>query len=821
MVWANGELVPISSLVGTTCEVFDKHGAVRQAEFKSFGVQSLKKITFGPVHQSHLRFDVEATANHRWFTSNRGEVTDLRVGDRVTISPRFHDQESDAYKAGFVHGIVFGDGCKTTGREKYYQIRLCGKKMQYLDQLTESEHYLTHCFPPSYNGDAHVRFRTGLSMKDLPHGESIEYNAGFLAGWIAADGCFSKGRQVLHCGDKLALDWVVENNGIIGYCVTGFQKLNNSVTNYGPRNKQICMISLSKSDIPYRVISMEDGPTEEVFCAIEPVTKSFTLGYGLPTGNCHTVQVRSVNDWVFGANMLMLGGGVGFSLLEIDDLPTVSSKPCKLTIRCKDSHPDLHEFKSSLYDGPPTNAMSVECADTREGWVTTMGIVLKCAFEGEDIDVDVSPVRPRGSKVVTFGGIAPGPGPLVKLLTNVFKIVRSAAGRKLTTVNGLDVSNYIGLCIESGGIRRSAEIVLADPFDVEFRHAKRDYELLKSHRHCSNNSIAFESDGQFRDFDWKELVDDVATYGEPGLVNLWLARKSENSVVGVNPCSEFFLENREACNVSEYWPSLDVRRYNVPKLVTRYTMRQRLVEQSDPIANATRIKNMRIGVSLGGVTDWVAGPDDYSLLYSKIKNETISYAQELGVNVPIKCTTIVPSGTKSAIVGSGSGMHSHHSPFYIRRTTIMKNEPIAQSLIEAGVPYEQSKYGDTVNKLVFEFPIAAPKNSTSFGVSETITDQWKRQKDLQMYYADNAVSATLSFNEGEKETLSKLLERDFQHYIKSTSMLPRAHGFEQAPFEQIDEDEFNRRYVKINHSHPLAGGDIEVEACENGACPIR
>ena len=105
--------------------------------------------------------------------------------------------------------------------------------------------------------------------------------------------------------------------------------------------------------------------------------------------------------------------------------------------------------------------------------------------------------------------------------------------------------------------------------------------------------------------------------------------------------------------------------------------------------------------------------------------------------------------------------------------------------------------------------------------NETIRDQFDRQKAVQGAWADNAVSATLSFGENEREDLADCL-KEYVPFLKSTSALPKVHGYAQPPYQAIEKDEYETLYAQIQHSHPLVrGGDMEAEECSTGSCPIR
>jgi hypothetical protein len=176
--------------------------------------------------------------------------------------------------------------------------------------------------------------------------------------------------------------------------------------------------------------------------------------------------------------------------------------------------------------------------------------------------------------------------------------------------------------------------------------------------------------------------------------------------------------------------------------------------------------------------------------------------------------------TISLLNGSSPGIHAPYAPYYIRRTRIAKNDPMAPAMIEAGVPYEDCHYDKTGHTWVFAFPMKA-RHTKMTVVKETIRDQFERQAQVQEWWADNAVSATLSFQESEKAEL----EQCFKEYVpkfKSTSCLSKSHGYVQAPYSEIDEATYKAMYGLIDHENPLVrGGDFELDECSGGVCPLK
>jgi len=461
--WANGVLATLEEAVGETVEVLTKDGQWRPAKVRSFGRQRLLRYRMKPTGlRSSFAFEFTATAEHRWFTSNRGEVTDLRVGDQILVTPACAKElegcDPKTFNDGFAHGLIFGDGSRETLKLSTFRLRLCGKKVAHRERLERASFFSYTCTPPSQDGEPVLFFKSVEDLKSLPPTRlDTVYQAGFLAGLLAADGSLRPGKPSnrLSSQNSAALDWVAERAPLLGYCVTGRSTDPSTETNYGIRSGRLEILTVVPEPTRYTVREIVDeGQEEEVFCVTEPETGSFTLEGGVVTGNCWFVQLSGVDDWVWTSEQLMLGGGVGVGLDNIGALPPVAPGNPRLFIECRLDHPNYTEV--SKYSGEMLNGSThrYDVEDSREGWMKALGEVLLSAFQGVDVVIDVSRVRPRGTPIRTFGGVAGGPGPLTHMLRSCWEVVRRARGRRLSSIDCLDVTNYIGLCVKAGNVRR-------------------------------------------------------------------------------------------------------------------------------------------------------------------------------------------------------------------------------------------------------------------------------------------------------------------------------------------------------------------------------
>jgi hypothetical protein len=86
---------------------------------------------------------------------------------------------------------------------------------------------------------------------------------------------------------------------------------------------------------------------------------------------------------------------------------------------------------------------------------------------------DFSDIRPKGARLVTSGGKAPGPQPLRECLVKVEGILDAKEnGDKLTPIEVHDIICYIADAVLAGGIRRAALISLFSADDEDMLSRK-------------------------------------------------------------------------------------------------------------------------------------------------------------------------------------------------------------------------------------------------------------------------------------------------------------------------------------------------------------
>jgi ribonucleoside-triphosphate reductase len=477
--------------------------------------------------------------------------------------------------------------------------------------------------------------------------------------------------------------------------------------------------------------------------------------------------------------------------------------------------------------------------DSKEGWCDLTRVVLE-SYVGQGrrpAKIDYSQIRPIGSPIRTFGGIAPGPGPLIECINNIDKVLRPRIGEKISSADITDLMNVIGKCVVSGGVRRTAELALGSPYDQEYLKLKDPEvsgEKLMAWRWASNNSIAAETG-----MDYTQVGEQTAKNGEPGYFWLENARAYgrfkdgpnyiDAKVMGTNPCGEQSLESYEICNLVETFPSLHetFEEYKrTLKFAYLYAKTVTLIPTHNERTNAIMLRNRRIGLSQSGIVESFEkhGRREHFRWcdegYKYICNLDKIYSQWLCIPESIKKTSVKPSGTVSLLPGVTPGIHYPHSQYYMRTIRLDKTSPLVEPIRRAGYHIEESVYGD--NTYVAYFPVEQ-KNFERSKNSVSIWEQMENVAQMQYYWADNQVSATVTFKPEEAKDIPKVLEL-YETRIKGISFLPMVdHQYAQAPYQEITAEQYRDATAGLK---PLDFANLNTDEalelfCDGEACTVQ
>ena len=136
----------------------------------------------------------------------------------------------------------------------------------------------------------------------MPETGDREYIAGFVDGWLAADGDPTRaGSWRLRSTDHEALDWLEGVAPYAGFVVVGSGEEGNRETNFGVRTRPIRWLYLATRETFWRVMSVEpvEADEEETFCAVVPDKHAFTLAGGIYTSNCGACEPECPVEAIF------------------------------------------------------------------------------------------------------------------------------------------------------------------------------------------------------------------------------------------------------------------------------------------------------------------------------------------------------------------------------------------------------------------------------------------------------------------------------------------------------------------------------------------
>lgn len=542
--------------------------------------------------------------------------------------------------------------------------------------------------------------------------------------------------------------------------------------------------------------------------------------------NCAFVTVDSpVRPFTWAMDMLMLGSGVGYNIQKenVNKLPK---------IRKNFKAPTRTDNSSANFIVP----------DTREGWVALLGKVLKAAFLSHETGVQTFTystqlIRGKGAPIKGFGGTASGPEDLCWGINEISKILEKRKGKKVRPIDCLDIMNIIGAIVVAGNVRRSAQIAIGDPDDIEYLLSKRwDMGTIPSWRAMSNNSVVCNDISELHEYFW----DGYLGKGEPfGLINLELSRKvgrlgeteyHDPEVQGYNPCAEQSLANFETCCLAEvFLPNIESydELIDVIKLLYRVNKHSLKLKSHHKETEKIVHGNMRMGIGMTGILQ--ATEEQRSWLdkaYKELREYDKMYSESKGWPASIKLSTCKPSGTLSLLPGVTPGIHPAYSQYMIRRIRVSSEHPLVNVCREHGyhVEYQRNFDGsEDWGTVVVSFPFAYPEG-TKLAKDMSAVDQLKEVKRLQKEWSDNSVSCTVYYRKEELPEIRKYLEENYKDNHKSLSfLLHNEHGFDQAPMEEITKEQYE--YMVAN-TKIISGisGDVDFDGaddCASGACPVK
>jgi ribonucleoside-triphosphate reductase len=532
--------------------------------------------------------------------------------------------------------------------------------------------------------------------------------------------------------------------------------------------------------------------------------------------NCAYMPIDHIDSFSECMFLLLGGTGVGYSVQKhhVAKLPPVN-KPY------------------------PKRKRRFLIGDSIEGWADAIKVLMKSYLNGKSsrIEFDYSDIRPKGARLITSGGKAPGPQPLKECILKITGILESHDdGDQLTTLEVHDIVCHIADAVLAGGIRRAALISLFSADDDLMIGCKSgNWWELNPQRGRSNNSACLMRHKITKEFFldlWKRV--ELSNSGEPGIY------LNNDKDWGTNPCCEIALRPYQFCNLCEI---------NVSNIESQEDLNERVKAASfigtlqagytdfhylRDVWRETTEKDALIGVSMTGIGSGRVLGYDMKKAADVVKRENSRVAKLLGINKAARTTTVKPAGTTSLTLGTSSGIHAWHNDFYVRRIRVGKNESIYIYLKENHPELVEDDYFRGHDTAVISIPQKSPEGSilrteSSFDLLERVkkvATEWVKSGHRTGSNTHN-VSATISLKESDWDLTGEWMWNNREYY-NGLSVLPYDGGtYVQAPFEDITEETYNKmfEYLQDIDLSKIVEEKDETNltgelACAGGSCEI-
>jgi ribonucleoside-diphosphate reductase alpha chain len=494
--------------------------------------------------------------------------------------------------------------------------------------------------------------------------------------------------------------------------------------------------------------------------------------------------------------------------------------------------------KLPIMVGPKEKTRRFLVGDSIEGWSDAIKVLIKAYFYGKSDPVfDYRDIRPKGARLVTSGGKAPGPDPLRICIEKIRSVLNGAVGRRLRTLEVHDILCHIADAVLSGGIRRAAMIALFSQDDMDMLTCKSgQWWELNPQRGRANNSVVlhrkYTTEEQFKEI-WQRVEESNA--GEPGV--FW----TNDYDLGTNPCAEISLNPHQFCNLTEI---------NVSDVVDQKDLEARARAASfigtlqagytdfhylRPIWKETTEREALIGVGMTGIASGAVLGLDLAAAAAVVKDTNIIVAKLIGINAAARTTTVKPSGTSSLVVGSSSGVHAWHAYHYVRRMRVGKNESLYRYMVENFSSLVEDDHFFPHIQAVLSFPQKAPDGAIVR--TESYMDLLERVKRFNLEWVHQGhrdgmnyhnVSCTISLKADEWKDCGDWMWENREFYT-GISVLPYDGGtYIQAPFEDITPEQYEEMF---KHLHSIDLTQVkEVDdntalqdqaACAGGGCEVE
>jgi ribonucleoside-diphosphate reductase alpha chain len=741
-------------------------GRWTRAEVKGFGKQPLLKVI---LSRNGIEKSIFATAGHSWRVArnqtngrpgNKVSKTtkELKAGDKMWQVFGFGISRTPISPAGIQHGVVFGDGNVPVDEFGFNtaNVRLCGEKDSNLIP------YFSGYSTRSIGEDTEVsglprRFKFFPSIY-----EDRSYLLGWLAGYVAADGCVSAdGVVTLSSADKDNLEFARNVCYLLGIGTFGIRE-NDRISNL-----------TNEQHVQYSITLMRETLTPEFFLIPEHKQRF------------ENNPPKRRSFW---------------KVESVEETDRVEDVYCAVV-------PDTHEFvlEDNILTG---NCLLMRAEDSREGWADHLHKCAMALMTGAGIGINYSSVRPRGSIIRRTGGFATGPIALMQMTNECGRGIMQGGSRRSAIWAGLnwahkDIFEFIALKDWSPEVRALKEKdfnfpATMDGTNVSVQLDDAFFEAYHDDEH-DNHGLA-------QMVYWQTLERMLKT-AEPGF-SVDCGKNSEETLR--NACTEVTsATDSDICNLG----SINMSRIEtleemriVVSVGTLFLLAGTLYSDLPyERVGKVREKNRRLGLGLMGLHEWLLQrglsyePNEdlgrYLEIYATSTAIASTSADSIGISRPVKTRAIAPTGSIGILAETSTGIEPLFCVAYKRR--YLKGsawmyqyvvDPTAKRLIDSGIDPDVIEDAYTLAE--------NPERRIAF------------QAWLQTY-VDHAISSTLNLPPWGSATNNEDTVKPFGNML--IKYLPKLRGMTCYPDGARSGQPLTRVKYTTAMKHP---GEVFLEAAD-------
>ena len=449
--------------------------------------------------------------------------------------------------------------------------------------------------------------------------------------------------------------------------------------------------------------------------------------------------------------------------------------------------------------------------DTREEWANLVWWAMRCLTVGGGIGINYDVFRASGKPLISTGGLASGPLPLMDAINEIGRNVMQGGSRRSAIYASLNWKHEdIPLFLKAKNWHEqviSPELTHWDAKQFNFNH--------KATLDMTNISVSYD-DAWLEDKLNPTFIENcrqAMMTGEPGFQFDFGDKQDEK---GRNACTEVTSQDHnDVCNLGSInlgnLSSLEEFK-DVVSLASRFlvcgTLRADLPVQE---MYEVRNKNRRLGLGLMGIHEWLlrrgqtyeVTPELHQWLQiyrDESERSAKEHCDRLFISHPVAFRAVAPTGTLGLLASTSTGIEPLYAVAYKRRYLTDGTKWKYQFVVDA-----------TADFLIREYDLNPESIETASDLATNYEQRIKFQADVQDY-VDMSISSTINLPKWGSKENSEDRVGEFAETLAKYA--PRLRGFTCYP----DGSRGGQPITKVDYSEALKHKGVVFE--ENDICEI-